>query len=165
MSLNADYLNNTGDYLLLLSLFLEEKVGTKATVLFEEDICPQDPDKPLVIIPPVEIVETQWSEDGRHQDVIAATVLIRVPNGLTTPSIQAQNVGGFVRGFIAGQLFPDHLNPDYDCVDEPEEIRGQPLKWNTNEQGYEVTFTQTIRYGLEDIPPFSIVREESPITE
>ncbi|POC12043.1 hypothetical protein, partial [Vibrio vulnificus] len=43
------------------------------------------------------------------------------------------------------------LNPDFDCVDEPEEIQGYPLKWHTNDQGYAITFIQNIRYGnLED---------------
>lgn len=165
MSLNADYLDNTGDYLLLLSLFLKEKIGTKAEVLFEEDICPQDPDKPVVILPPVEIVETQWSHDGRHQDVVSVSVLIRVPNSLATPSIQAQNVGGFVRAYIAGQLFGDYLNEEYNCVDEPQEIKGTPLRWNTNEQGYEITFEQTIRYGTEETLPFTIVGEDSPVAQ
>ncbi|MCG9785396.1 hypothetical protein L1D52_24105 [Vibrio brasiliensis] len=161
MSLNADHLNNTGDYLLLLSLYFKAKMGNKALVLFEEDVAPQDPDVPLVIIPPVELTETQWADDGRHQDVVAVTVQVRVPNGLELPSVQAQNIGGFVRGYIAGELFTEYLNPEHECVDEPENIKGQPLTWNTNEQGYEVTFDQTLRYGTVLSPAFSLLGVES----
>lgn len=156
MNLSTDHLNDTGDYLLLLFLFFKEKVGNKALVLFEEDIAPQDPSVPLIILPPVEITETAWAEDGRHQDTLSVAVQIRVPNGLELPSVQAQRIGGFIRGHIAGALFDDYLNDEHQCLDEAEEIKGTPLKWNTNEQGYEITFEQTIRYGTEDVPPFKL---------
>lgn len=156
MSWNADYLVNTGDYLQLLSQYFKDKAGNKATVLFEEDIAPQDPTAPLIILPPVELVETGWADDGRHQDVVSVSVQIRVPNNLALPSVQAQNMGGFVRGHIAGELFADYLNPDHECVDEAQSIQGTPLKWNTNEQGYEVTFEQTLRYATLETEPFLI---------
>lgn len=39
------------------------------------------------------------------------------------------------------------LASEFDCVDEPVDIQGYPLKWHDNDQGYAITFEQTIRYG------------------
>ncbi|CAH6982582.1 conserved hypothetical protein [Vibrio chagasii] len=150
-------LNNTGDYLELLHEYLTEKAGEKALVLFEEDIEPQSDSKPLIIIPMVEIDNAQWSDDGRHQDDLIVSLLVKIPHNLDKPSVQALNVAGFIRGTITDELFCDHLNREDDQVDAPEDINGQPLKWNTNERGYEVGFIQTVRYSDPEKEPFELV--------
>lgn len=158
------YINNLGDYVELLHSLLTKAVGAKATVQYDHEPDTQDKPKPFIKLPLPEIAETSYSDDGRHQNTLKITVLIKVPKAVSKPSIEAANIGGFVSAKMIGQYFvtPDQmgesegganmaLNPDFDCVDEPEDIQGYPLTWHTNEQGYAITFEQTIRYGnLED---------------
>ncbi|MBM5180128.1 hypothetical protein J7937_21610 [Vibrio parahaemolyticus] len=158
------YINNLGDYIELLHSLLTKAVGDKATVQYDDEPEEQDKPKPFIKLPLPEIDEFSYSDDGRHQNMLNVTVLVKVPKNVSNPSVQAANIGGFVSAQMKGQYFVDPekigvdengvsraLNPDFDCVDEPEEIQGYPLKWHTNDQGYAITFMQTIRYGkLED---------------
>lgn len=150
-------INNTGDYLELLHEYLTDKAGEKALVLFEEDIEPENDLKPLIIVPMVEIDNTQWSDDGRQQDDLIVSILVKIPHNLDKPSVQALNIAGFIRGTITDELFSEHLKGESDHVDEPEDISGQPLKWNTDERGYEIGFIQTVRYSDPEKEPFELV--------
>lgn len=158
------YINNLGDYVELLHSLLTKAVGDNATVQYDDEPDKQDKPKPFIKLPLPEIEEFSYSDDGRHQNTLKVTVLVKVPKNVSKPSVEAANIGGFVSAKVTGQYFVDPeqmgedengvsraLNPDFDCVDEPEEIQGYPLKWHTNDQGYAITFIQIIRYGnLED---------------
>lgn len=153
-------INNTGDYLELLHLYLTEKVGQNAIVMYEEDIKPESDQLPLIILPMVEIDNPCWSSDGRHQDDLEVSILIKIPHNLDKASVQALNIAGFIRATITDECFLDYLNEKADHVDEPEDINGQPIKWSTNERGYEISFYQTVRYGSLDELPFQLVAVE-----
>lgn len=155
-----NYINNFGDYVELLHSLLTKAVGNKATVQYDDEPDKQDKPKPFIKLPLPEIEEFSYSDDGRQQNTLKVTVLIKVPKNVSKPTVEAANIGGFVSAKMKGQYFvePEQmsedengasmaLSPDFDCVDEPEEIQGYPLKWHTNEQGYAITFEQTIRYG------------------
>lgn len=153
-------INNLGDYVELLYSLLKKAVGNNATVQYDDEPDKQDKPKPFIKLSIPEIESFDYSADGRQQNTLRVTVLIKVPKNVSQPTIEAANIGGFVSAKMSGQYFIDPeemgdddngesmaLNPDFHCVEEPEEIQGYPLKWDTNEQGYAITFEQTIRYG------------------
>ena len=155
-----NYINNFGDYVELLHSLLTKAVGANATVQYDDEPEKQDKPKPFIKLPLPEIESFSYSDDGRHQNTLKVTVLIKVPKNVAHPTIEAANIGGFVSAQLSGQYFVDPeqlgeddngnstaLDPEFYSVDEPEEIQGYPLKWHTNEQGYAITFEQTIRYG------------------
>tara|TARA_B100001059_G_scaffold236796_1_gene290499 strand:+ start:32040 stop:32621 length:582 start_codon:yes stop_codon:yes gene_type:complete len=165
-----NYINNLGDYVELLHSLLTKSVGDKATVQYDDEPETQDKPKPFIKLPLPEIEEFSYSDDGRQQNTLSVTVLIKVPKNVSQPTIEAANIGGFVSAKMKGQYFvePEQmgeddngesvaLSPDFYCVDEPEEIQGYPLKWDSNEQGYAITFEQTIRYGNLVKEPFELV--------
>lgn len=165
-----NYINNFGDYVELLHSLLTKAVGDKATVQYDDEPEIQDKPKPFIKLPIPEIEEFNYSDDGRQQNTLQVTVMIKVPKNVARPTIEAANIAGFVSAKMKGQYFvePEQmgegdngdsiaLNPDFDCVDEPEDIQGYPLKWHTNEQGYAITFEQTIRYGDLVQEPFKLI--------
>ena len=150
-------ISNTGDFLKVLKTLLEREAGERALVIYEGDDEPQDKVKPVIILPMPSIFETSWSDDGRHQDALEISVLVRVPKNISDSSVQCLNVAGFIRGLMTGQVYQDYIDVDSDHVDEPEDLSGFPLKWDTNDHGYEVSFNQNVRYGTVDIEPFKLV--------
>lgn len=145
---------NTGDYLEGLKALLDKEVGENAQVMYWGEVNPQNKKRPFVFLTMPEVINSDWSGDGRHEDKLSVSILIKVPKNVDNAPIEALNVGGFVRSLILGQVFSDYFNFEDDHFDQPEEIGGQGLDWDTNEQGYEVTFTQVIRYGTVENPAF-----------
>lgn len=155
-----NYINNLGDYVELLHALLSAAVGENAMVLYEHEPEAQDKPLPFIILPLPELIETSYAADGRQQDTLSATVFIKAPKSLDNPSVTAANIGGFVRAQLTNQyldgalLGESALASEFDCVDEPVDIQGYPLKWHDNDQGYAITFEQTIRYGNLDAETF-----------
>lgn len=145
---------NTGDYLEVLKALIEAEVGKSAEVLYWGEVNPNNKTKPFVFLHMPEVIDINHSGDGRHEETLSVTIQIKVPKNTTDAPIVALNVSGFIRALIVDQLFCDYVSTDDDHFDEPDEIGGQPLEWDTNEQGYEVSFTQVIRYGTADIAAF-----------
>lgn len=148
-------INSTGDYLKTLFDFLTDQFGETATVYYEDDE-PVLSNKPCVMVCSPEIDEATYSDDGRQEDVLMNSILVKVPNSIDTPAVVALDIGGFIRGILPNQTFSKYIDPEIDSVDAPEEIQGQPIKWAkrdkadaVNLKGYEITFIQTIRYGTE----------------
>lgn len=154
------YINNTGDYVESLFEFISDGVTDSAIVTYEDDE-PPHPDKPLIILEMPDIIETSYANDGRQQDELGVSILVKVPKNIGKANIVAVNIGGFLRGVIAGSTLDGYLDDEHDCVDEPTGIQGQPIKWaardkgdKANTHGYEITFSQLVRYGTVEIEPF-----------
>lgn len=145
---------NTGDYLEVLKALLEKEAGDKARVMYWGEVNPQNKTLPFIFLPMPEVIDTDWSGDGRHEDKLSVSILIKVPKSVDDAPVVALNVGGFVRSLILGQVFGEYVSVEDDHFDHPEDIGGQPLDWDTNEQGYEITFTQVIRYGTVEKQAF-----------
>ncbi|MBD1559602.1 hypothetical protein HC752_21905 [Vibrio sp. S9_S30] len=157
-----NYINNLGDYVELLHALLSTLTQGRAVVQYDDEPEKQGKPCPFIKLPLPEIVETSFANDGRQQDTLEVTVLIKAPKNLNKASIAAANIGGFVRGEIAQETFtnPQRLGEhpalasEHRCVDTAVEIQGYPLKWETNDHGYAIKFEQTIRYGSVDHPAF-----------
>ncbi|NGZ18030.1 hypothetical protein G6Z94_11835 [Vibrio aestuarianus] len=145
---------NTGDYSEALKALIEKEVSNNARVLYAGEVDPQNKTKPFIFLTMPEVLEFDWSGDGRHEAKLSVSILIKVPKNVDNAPIEALNVSGFVHSLILGQVFGDYFNIEDDHFDHPEEIGGQPIEWDTNEQGYEVTFTQVIRYGTVEKAAF-----------
>lgn len=145
---------NTGDYLEVLKALLEKEAGDNAHVMYWGEVNPQNKTLPFIFLQMPEVIDSDWSGDGRHEDKLSVSILFKVPKNVDNAPIVALNVSGFVRSLILGQVFSDYVSIEDDHFDQPEDIGGQPLDWDTNEQGYEVTFTQAIRYGTVEKAAF-----------
>lgn len=157
-----NYINNLGDYVECLHAALRRAVGVRAVVQYDHEPEVQDKPKPYIKVSLPEIEETSFASDGRQQDTLVVTVLIKAPKALSNPSVEAANIGGFVRAIMTNQYFTDSalMAEDalhFDVVDAPEDIQGYPLKWHDNDQGYAITFEQTLRYGSTPADSFVLV--------
>ena len=150
-------INNTGDFLKVLKALLDERAGKKALVIYEGDIEPQDTQTPIIIVTMPKIDEIGWSDDGRHQDTLEVSILVKVPKNLNNAPVQCMNVAGFIRGLMTEQIYSAHIDDEFDHVSKPEDLSGHPLKWDTNEHGYEIMFYQDVRYGTLETTPFNLV--------
>ncbi|MFL7036488.1 hypothetical protein BCS71_25665 [Vibrio lentus] len=157
------YINNTGDYLETLFQFVSNAVTSNAEVTYDDEKLPLK--KPLIILESPQIVETSFANDGRQQDELAVSILVKVPKSIDKPNIEALNIGGFLRGVIVNETFSGFLDEDHDCVDYALDIQGQPIKWGRSDKssdanlfGYEIVFSQVVRYGTVEVEPFVLNR-------
>lgn len=148
---------NTGDFLKVLKTLLSDKAGKNAHVIYDGEIEPQDKTKPIIKVLMPEIDSVSWSDDGRHQDELISTILVKAPKNLSDPAVVCMNIAGFIRGTLTEQYYTDYLPEENDHVDEPQGIEGQALQWDTNDHGYEITFSQKVRYGTIEKEPFQLV--------
>lgn len=157
MTILTPCINNTGDYLkLLYDLFTDlvksphEGQPPRALVFYEHEIVSKSYELPLYVLSLPDIIDSTYGDDGRDEDELSISILIKVPKNKENPSVLASTLAGFATAKLKEQSFADYLDPDADATEHPDDIQASPLRWNNNELGYEVTFTQRIRYGLEE---------------
>jgi len=158
-------MNNTGDYVEALIQFVTEKVEGKAVVVEEGDE-PENPTTPLIIVSMPKILETGWSDDGRHEDVLGVTLVAKVPKSIDKPNVTAVNTGGFLRYLLADREINSGF-VDYNNIDLPADVEGDSVLWKERDKaakanffGYMITFIQTVRYGTEENPAFVLPESE-----
>lgn len=160
MSILLTSLSNSGDYLKLLYELLKSStqirdeegnvIRQKAHVFYEHEINPREYDLPVIILCNPSLLDWNWSDDGRMENTFSVSLFVKVPKNDRNPSETAMNITGTICSLMTGQCFDALLENSDDSVEEPQDIQAVPLKWDGNNQGYEVQFEQLVRYGIED---------------